>query len=296
MRATAPRPRSTPIHGLLARIAHDILTDRANLPSMPNVALSIRRSMRQPDCSAASVARAIKSDPGTTAYLVRIANSALYRGAAAIEGVENAVVRLGLETTRNLVTAYALRAMFRTKSEAVNQVMQTTWRASALRAALSSVIATHCRAGDPDRAMLAGLLQDIGILPLLRAVDARGLQPDIAQLENTLGAFAGKVGVMLLENWGFEEDMIEVARSRKDWCRDPGPNADLADIVLIARLHAGVGTPEMHEAPRINAVPAYGKLPLGDVGPDESLAFLREADAEVRELMQILGVTQRSAR
>ena len=290
MSAIAPTPRTTPIHGLLARIVHDIFTDRANLPSMPDVALSIRRSMQQPNCSAASVARAIKTDPGTTAYLVRIANSALYRGAAAIEGIENAVVRLGLETTRNLVTAYAIRAMFNTKSSAINQVMQTNWRASAQRAALSSVIAAHCGTEDPDRAMLAGLLQDIGVLPLLRGIDVRGLSPDIAQLENTLGAFASKVGVTLLEHWGFDEQMIEVARSRKDWWRDPQPSADLADIVLIARLHAAVGAQDMHEAPKINEVPAYGKLPLGDIGPDESLAFLREADAEVNELMQVLGV------
>ncbi len=290
MSAIAPTPQSPPIHGLLARIVHDILTDRASLPSMPDVALSIRRSMQQRDYSAASVAMAIKSDPGTAAYLVRIANSALYRGATAIDGVEDAVVRLGLETTRNLVTAYALRAMFDTESKVIKQVMLSHWRASARTAALSSVIAAHCGTECPDRAMLAGLLQDIGVLPLLRAIDARDMAPDIEQLLNTIGAFAGKVGVTLLEHWSFDEAMIEVARSRKDWWRDPGPNADLADIVLIARLHMAVGAPDMHEAPKINEVPAYSKLPLGDIGPDESLAFLREADAEVNELVQVLGV------
>ncbi len=139
--------------------------------------------------------------------------------------------------------------------------------------------------------MLAGLLQDIGVLPLLRAIDARGLQPDADQLKHTLGAFAGIVGVVLLEHWEFDEEMVEVARSRKDWWRDPNPAADLSDIVLVARLHASVGSPEMHEAPKLNEIPAFAKLPLGDVGPDESLAFLREADAEVTELMQILGVS-----
>ncbi len=291
MSAIAPQVQTSPIHGLLARIVHEIYTDRADLPSMPDVALSIRRSMQQSDASAASVSRVIKSDPGTTAYLVRVANSALYRGAAKIEGIEDAVVRLGLETTRNLVTVYALRAMFTSSSASIRRVMQSNWRASAQRAALSSVIAAKCGTMDPDRALLAGLLQDIGVLPLLRAIDLRKLNPDANQLEHTLGAFSGVVGVVLLEHWDFDEEMIEVARSRKDWWRDPAPAADLSDIVLIARLHAGVGTPEMHEAPRINEVPAFTKLPLGDVGPDESLEFLREADAEVSELMQVLGVS-----
>ena len=291
MGAAASTVQATPIHGLLARIVRDILADQASLPSMPDVALSIRRSMQERGYCAASVARAIQSDPGTAAYVIRIANSAMYRGAATIDGIENAVVRLGLETTRNLVTAYAVRAMFTTESRAINQVMRATWRASARRAALSSLIARHCRIGDSDRVMLAGLLQDIGVLPLLGAIEARGLTPDIAQLESTVGAFASKTGPILLEHWGFDEETIEVARSREDWWRDHSPQADLADIVLIARLHAGVGCADMHDAPKINEVPAYAKLPLGDVGPEESLAFLREADAEVSQLMQVLDVS-----
>ncbi len=96
---------------------------------------------------------------------------------------------------------------------------------------------------------------------------------------------------MLLKHWDFDEETVEVARSRKVWERDPGPAADLSDIVLVARLHGAVGTPEMHEAPKITEIPAFEKLPLGDIGPDESLALLREADAEVNEILQVLGVS-----
>ena len=46
----------------------------------------------------------------------------------------------------------------------------------------------------------------------------------------------------------------------------------------------------MLDAPLINEIPAFHKLPLGEVGPDQSLEFLREAEGEVSQLMQMLGV------
>ncbi len=289
MLETQSRQKS-PVHGLLARICHEIMTDKTRLPSMPDVALRIRASMQQPSYSAATVARAIQADPGTCAYLIRVSNSALYGGAAAIENVENAVVRLGMDTTRNLVTAYALRAMFQTRSRVLGSLMRQCWHDSARQAALASAIAARCPKMDSDRALLGGLLQDIGALPLLNALEHHKSLPDAERVLDTIEMFAAKVGVHLLSHWGFDEDIVEVARSRKDWYRDPQPDADLADIVLVARLHAIVGSSNALETPLINEVPAFEKLPLGEVGPHQSLEFLREAEGEVSELMQMLGV------
>ena len=95
---------------------------------------------------------------------------------------------------------------------------------------------------------------------------------------------------MLLAHWGFDEPTIEVARSRKDWLRDPGPAADLADLILVARLHEGIGSAAQKEQPHINEVPAFSKLPLGNVGPDESLEILKEAESDVQDVMKMLGV------
>ncbi len=278
------------MHGLLAGIVRDILSNRVKLPSMPDVALRIRASMQQPDYSADTVARAIKADAGTSAYLIRVANSAFYGGRAPIETLERAVVRLGMDATRSLVTSHALRSMFQTRNRTLSKIMQESWRSSARRAALAFIIAERCPGFDPDRAMLAGLLQDIGTLPLLSALESRKVLPDAERLWKTVERFSATVGVHLLTSWEFEEDMIEVARSRKDWFRDDNESADLADIVMVARLHAAAGTPDMYRQPTINHVPAFVRLPLGELGPDQSLAFLREAEADVRELIKMLGV------
>ena len=289
--AEAPSVESAPISGLFARIYRDILNNRSRLPSMPDVAVRLRAAMQQENYSAATVARVIQADPGTAAYLVRVANSPVYRGVSTVRDLDQAVSRLGLKTTRNLVTAYALRAMFRTRSAVLGAVMRETWQRSAKLAALSSIIAQRCPGFEADRALLAGLLQDIGMLPLIDALEASGDKVESPErIAASLESFCSRVGVVLLRQWEFDAEMVEVARSRKDWKRDTQPDADLADLVLIARLHATVGTPEADRTPAIDAVPAFSKLPLGDVTIDARLALLLEADADVKELMNMLGV------
>ncbi len=281
----------SPVSGLYSRIYLEILTDRASLPSLPDVALRIRAAMQQPSYSAVTVARAVAADPGTSAYLIRISNSALFGGVDRIQDLESAVTRLGMNTTRNLVTAHALRAMFQTRSPDLGKLMQETWRQSARVAALASVVAGRCPGFSPDRAMLAGLLQSIGILPFLNALESRAHPlPGLQQIRSTIESFSSMIGAVLLEHWNFDDDIVEVARSRADWWRNSNPEPDLADLVLVARLHSCVGTVEMSHLPLINEIPAFLKLPLGEMNPDASLAFFREAESDVQEVIQMLGL------
>jgi HD-like signal output (HDOD) protein len=283
-----------PVSGVFAAVYREILADRTMLPSMPDVALRLRDAVHDPRHSAASVARVIQADPATSAYLIRVANSALYGGVSTVQDVGRAVSRLGMDTTKNLVTAYALRAMFQTQSPVIAGLLAAAWRRSARTAALAALIAERCGNFESDRALLAGLMQDIGVLPLLRAIERLKEPPGSEAVVATVEAFAAKVGAVLLQHWQFDADIVETARSRGDWWRNPGERAELADVVLVARLHASVGQKEpglapVGRLPLINEIPAFAKLPLGKMGPQASLEFLREAESDVREMMQLLG-------
>jgi HD-like signal output (HDOD) protein len=282
--------KRTPISGLFARAYKDILQDRARLPSLPDVAIRLRAAMQNDRYDVRSVARVVQADPGTAAYVVRIANSPIYRGRVATDNVENAISRLGMRTTRNLVTAHALRAMFQTRSAVLATVMRSTWQRSAKVGALAAIIARRCRGFEPDRAMLAGLLQDIGVLPLIKALEASRQSPAPERLAASLDAWCAKVGVVLLRQWGFDEEFVEVARSRNDWLRDPGGKADLADVILVARLHACMGDGTSQPLPALEDLPAFARLPLGTMTLDERLRIVLEADREIRNVTSILGV------
>jgi HD-like signal output (HDOD) protein len=190
--------------------------------------------------------------------------------------------------------AHALRSTFVTRSAFLTSLLQRTWQSSTRLAALCGVLARHCSSFRPETATLAGLLQDIGVLPILNVLNRYH-----AQLSNeapVLGAiqkFAPPVGTILLTRWGFEPDMVEVARSRGQWLRNPQPSADLADLVLIARLHGEIASGNgAQELPRIDAVPAAAKLPLGDLRPDSTIALLHDEKATIDALKDSLGTSR----
>ena len=286
----AVKAKATPIITLISRSCEKLLTDRASLPSMPDVAARIHSALSSPNWSISTIATIIKGDPGTTTYLLRMANSAMYAGVAPIQEVEQAVSRVGVDNTRNLVMAHALRSMFMTSSRMLSALMRKTWQRSARLAALATVLARQCPRMSPERALLAGLLQDIGVLPILHVLNQYHDQlKSEAQALGVVDRYAPQVGQVLLTQWEFDSDMVDVARSRGDWLRDPGPVAELADLVLVVRLHDNIVEGKADGLPQIDEIPAFAKLPLGDVSTDSGLECLHAEQASVDEILRSLG-------
>jgi HD-like signal output (HDOD) protein len=285
--------KPTPLITLVSELCRKVLANKASLPSMPDVAARIHEAMASPNWSLHTIAAIIKGDPGTTTYLLQMANSAMYAGVTPIRDVEMAITRIGIHSTRNLVMGHALRSMYVTRSPILGALMRRTWQDSARLAALSAVLARKLSRLSPERALLAGLLQDIGVLPILNVLKEYEDQLDNeAQVAIAVERYAAQVGMVLLKHWGFEADMVEVARSRCDWLRDPRSTAELADLVLLARLHDDIVRGETEDLPRIDQVPAFHKFSLGSLCEDSSLEFLHEEAESVRDVMHALGVEQ----
>lgn len=257
---------------------------------MPNVAMRVRKAMNDENHSVRTVARVIQADASTTAYLIHVANSPIYRGASPVESVETGISRLGLATTRNLVTSHAMRSMFQTRSKLLSNIMVHVWKQSARTAAYAAILSRKFRLYDPDRAMLAGLLQDIGILPLLSALEGQtdGFA-DKRVIMRALRKYSSSVGVAVLKNWDFDGELIEVVRSRHDYARDPQPMAQLADLVIVARVLANVAQSRKAELPDVENVPAFSKLNLGQIDAQELRLLLESGNDDVREVLQLLG-------
>ena len=289
----ALKAKPTPLITLISDICRKILANRASLPSMPDVAARIHSAMASPNWSIGTIATIIKGDPGTTTYLLQISNSAMYPGVTPIREVELAIARIGMDNTRSLVMGHALRSMFVTRSQMLGALMRRTWQTSARLAAFSSVLARHCSSLSPERALLAGLLQDIGSLPILNVLKQYQDQlDDEAQILSAVERYSPQVGMVLLKQWGFEPDMVEVASSRGDWLRDPEPTPELADLVLLACLHDRIVQGESEGLPRIDEIPAFAKFSVGDLRPDSSLEVLNAEQASVTDVMRALGVQQ----
>jgi len=65
--------------------------------------------------------------------------------------------------------------------------------------------------------------------------------------------------------------------------------AGLVDLVQVAHLHALVRHGDLARLPRIDEMPAFRKLALGNLSPQLSLRVLDESGVQVQELRSLLA-------
>ncbi len=277
-------------HPVIREIREDLRRNHFSLPSLPEIALRIRKAIEGNSASVGQIAKIVSADPVITAKLIKAANSAFYHGRDPIETCQAAIVRLGLNTTKQLVTSFALRELFSLKDPALKKRMQQTWRHSTEIGAISMMLAQLDGRLEPEQALLAGLVHDIGVVSLLSHVHRH---PDIAADDKALGALIlalrGEVGGMVLRHWKFSDAIVEAAIHARDWRRDSGPELDYCDLVIIAQLHSLMKAGKSARHPPLDEIPACRKLPPEVLTPTASLDILDRANGQIGEILRMLS-------
>lgn len=221
-------------------IAHDIedalARDQLDLPSLPEVALQVRDEAASETVNTNSLSKVVGQDAGLAAQVVRIANSPLFRATRSIDDLSQAISRLGVEYSANLVTGLAMQQMFQATSEMVDHKMRQVWQESTTVAAWASVIAKQRTKLRADQATLAGLTHAIGVLPILGWVEENShVIGDSLTLDRVIDAIHPTLGGMILKHWNFADEIVCVPTVMQDLSREDGP-VDYADVVLAGKL------------------------------------------------------------
>lgn len=265
-----------------AQIIDDIDSNRLILPTLPEVALKVREVVEKDNVSAREIASVVATDAALSARLIQVANSPVYRGARAIEDIQQAIARMGFTVTRDIVTSLAMRQMFQATHEETDRRLRRIWEHSTEVAAISSVLAKQFTRLKPDQAMLAGLVHDIGTLPILvKAEDVPELLEDSNLLDQYIRNLHTRLGKLILENWEFPPEIIAVASEHEDLARDSGDAIDYVDIVQVANLQSWHGSDHPLGNIAMSSVPACVKLGFGD-----DIDVIEGFDASQAEEMQ----------
>ncbi|MGR9088375.1 MAG: HDOD domain-containing protein [Gammaproteobacteria bacterium] len=275
------------------RLFHDckrfLQTSQLMLPTIPEVSFKIRRVINDEKSSSSKIARVVQVDPSITARLIKIANSPLYRGRKHIESCPEALTRLGLKAAQNIITAFSMKSIFNARSPFINHEMIELWKHSSYVGAISAVIASRVPGFDPDRAMLAGLIHDIGAVPILihadRHLDLISRPEDLAE---TIQLLSGDAGVHIIRHWNFPADFEQVVMNSENWYRNENGPADYADIVMIAQLHSLIGTVGIKAIPTICSLPAYQKM-AESLQANDSVSVLDKAKNEIEYIWSMLA-------
>ncbi|MDO8653767.1 MAG: HDOD domain-containing protein [Undibacterium sp.] len=140
--------------------------NRGELVFSTNVAtsLKIQKALDDPDCSVDTASKLVLNEPLLSARVVAIANSAVYsRMGNDVNNVRAAITRLGFRTLRSVVASLVVRQLAgSSKDPAIRAMVNKLWEHSAQVAALAQVLARRITKLDPDTAMFAGIVHEVG--------------------------------------------------------------------------------------------------------------------------------------
>jgi putative nucleotidyltransferase with HDIG domain len=133
----------------------------AGVASLPGVYLRLSEVVSDSRSSAADMGRVIADDPGLTARLLRLVNSAMYGFPSKIETVSHAISIVGTAQLQDLALATSVIRLFGGMPESL-VTMESFWRHSVACGVTARAIATRRREQNVERYFVAGLLHDIG--------------------------------------------------------------------------------------------------------------------------------------
>jgi HD-like signal output (HDOD) protein len=269
----------------------DLVRDQAILPTLPDLAMRVRRAIEQESATAKSVARLVESDPALAAKLLKAANSAMYGGLNAVESTSSAIVRLGMDATKQLVLSFAMREVFRSEHAGVKRHMQRLWKHSANIAATCFVLARECRGLSSEEALLIGLLHDVGTLAILAYIERYpDLLADEAGIDLTIVRMRGELGAMILRQWRFPAEVIAGARNAENWTRKHTGGGDYTDLIIVAQVHERMRKHDLAGLPPLAEISAMSRV-LGEVaGPEKSVQILHEAKDQLDAMHAVLRI------
>jgi HD-like signal output (HDOD) protein len=267
----------------------DLKKDAVVLPTLPDLALRIRKTIDDDSSDARSIARLVESDPAMTAKLLKAANSAMYGGMHGVETTSAAVVRLGMQTTRQLVMSFAMKDVFACKDQRIRERMRGLWKHSSHIAALCFVLAREIKDIDAEEALLIGLVHDVGAIPILNYANKYPeLTAEPEALELTIQRMRGELGAMILRDWHFVPEVVAGARDAEYWQRSHTGKADYTDLLIVAQVHERLRRHELAGLPPLDTVTAIQRVLGDDASPERSLEILLEAKAQVDEMRSVL--------
>jgi hypothetical protein len=256
-------------------------------PTSAQIAMRVRRALEDPECHIDKAAHLVQAEPLLSARVVATANSVAFnRSGREITDVRTAVTRLGFRTVRALATALVTRQLAGApEGPAASSLATRLWEHTAHVASLAHVVARRVTRQDPETALFAGLIHEVGGFYMLsRAKDFDGLLD--GEPVEWIEAGEQAIGRAVI-------DVLEVPQPVKAAIEGywdgflAMPPASLADTLLLAEELSPVGSPV-----RLPSRPCSGEGMVASIdmaiGSETLTSILAESAEEVASLTAAL--------
>ncbi|MFC1868423.1 HDOD domain-containing protein [Thermodesulfobacteriota bacterium] len=201
---------------ILEEIIYVFKRGKIELPSHPKLSIKFKNLINK-GASLNQIADILKQDAAITTKLVSISNSPYYRGISNNNTLEQAIGRLGLDTTKQYVDVILNRSLYLSKHKDFMEIIEKLWAHSLSCAYASQIVAERLGYDFEEDAFTLGLLHDIGKLILIQTIgelrknNKLGENFDQSELLTSIINYHCKFGASLLKRWKFSQVFIDVA-------------------------------------------------------------------------------------
>lgn len=237
--------------------------------------LRMRQTLRTPDATPQQFAGAVLLDPLVCARLLRRANRS--RPAVPVTGIRNALVQVGSARARRIASAVSCGQIACARQLThVDALSRRLWLHTLRTAAGAFVIAQRLTSIDPDEAMTAALLHDIGAFHLLDRLtrDPRATFFGLPDMIGLILEWHETIGESLLHSIGVPMVLIDAMRDHEQPRIAPVTLRTLSDVVFIAHVLAG-GATELYGDPvcHVSQRPEPARERFAELLPDIEREF-----------------------
>jgi putative nucleotidyltransferase with HDIG domain len=188
-----------------------------DFPPIPTVILESIKLLNDPSATVKTIQEQILLDQSLTAFILKVANSALYGLMREVTTVSYAINLMGYNTTKSILTAYLSKNLYSARGGKLLQ--NVLWRHSISTAVLGKTMAEQLAMTNPEEVFIAGLLHDIGKGVLLKnktddfekivQLICNDKKTSLQAEQEVLGFTHVEVGYLLMQDWRFSERIME---------------------------------------------------------------------------------------
>lgn len=207
-----------------------------NFPTSLEASRRVLRAVENPDIGLSSLAKIVVSEPLLSAKVIRLANSvALNPTSQTVRDVRQAVVRVGMDPIKSLAMVLIMNQLRQSQRHGgCRKFSDRLWERSVHVAALSFVIARKLTKLNPDEAMFAGIVHDLGRFYLLsQAVDFPEMLESTTVLAETINDLSERANKLVLDELALPPSVVEAVLASRNFSGNM-PLETLGDVLFVA--------------------------------------------------------------
>lgn len=202
---------------LVLTLVEQSLQDKAKrikaVPRLPSVIPRLLQSLRDPKTSATDYVKIINKDPAMSTAVLKLANCVYFNPIAKrVTSIETAVVKLGIEGLRSVLSAAVMQPVIQRKSYYYSEFGYKLWTHSLCCAVACELIAKQ-RGLEPYKAYLLGLVHDIGKITIFSELSNQfqsnqtNDQPGYAAFAPLMQAASETLSHHVAQDWELPEEI-----------------------------------------------------------------------------------------